>query len=74
MNFILRKSWLLKNFNEIIKEKRYGYYFQFQSEFYNYWLKNEFNKFRHNDNLKNIKIYRSNNYLINWNKKELNNF
>ena len=75
MNFILRKSWLLKNFNEIIKEKRYGYYFQFQSEFYNYWLKNEFNKFRHNDNLKKIsKFIESNNYLIDWNKKELNEF
>ena len=75
MNFILRKSWLLKNFNEIIKEKKYGYYFQFQPEFYNYWLKNEFSNFTHNDNLEKVsKFVESNDYLMNWNKKELNEF
>ena len=73
MHFILRKSWLMKNYYKQINEK--GYYFQFQPEFYSYWLKNEFNKFRHNDYLKRIsKFVDSNNYLINWNKKELNEF
>lgn len=73
MHFILRKSWLMKNYYKLINEK--GYYFQFQPEFYSYWLKNEFNKFRHNDYLKKIsKFVDSNNYLINWSKKELNEF
>ena len=75
MNFILKKSWMMEKFFKLIDLKVYGYYYQFDPSFYNYWLKKEFNKNKHLSMITKInKFINSNNYLMEWNKKDLDNF
>ena len=75
MNFILKKNWMIDNFDNILKNNNYGYYYLFKSDFYDFWIKKEFNKDKHEKILKNISNFvNSNDYLMNWNLKALNKF
>ena len=75
MNFVLKKNWMIDSFDKIISSRDYGYYYIFKSDFYNFWIKKEFNKHKHDKILKNIlKFLDSNDYLMGWNMKDLNKF
>lgn len=74
MNFILKKSWMIESFYDLIDEQVYDYYYQFKPAFYNYWLTKEFNNNKHFKMIKKIKQFiNANDYLMEWNKKDIDN-
>ncbi len=76
MNFVLQKdSWMIDKFDQIVNTNEYGYDYIFTSNFYNFWMNKEFNINKHEKILKKVSSFvDSKDYLMGWNKKDLNNF
>jgi len=68
---ILRKGWLIDEYNSLVRSR--GMNFIFLPDFYNYWIKKNFKVSKHEQILKKIsKFIDSNDYLMDWNHKEIN--
>ena len=74
MNNILRTPWLIDDYDDLVTSSK-GYYFQFTSGMYSYWLKKNFSVEKHEILTSKLNEFiKSNNYSINWNKKAFNNY
>ena len=76
MHFVLQKdNWMIDKFDEIVHSKEYGYNYIFTSNFYDFWMNKEFNINKHERILENVSSFvDSKDYLMGWNKKNLNKF
>ena len=74
MNNILRNPWLMDDYENLVTSSK-GYYFQFTSKMYKYWLETTFSVEKHEILINKLnKFIKSNDYSIGWNKETFNSY